>query len=102
MVGVHDDGNAVGRGNGSNKMSTCDSTSDGGFLVLVVDTLASRQPGAHSLAALAIVVLLPTFPAKYAAPPWDACRIMGALASRAASRAATTVDEEVTFCSSQY
>ena len=39
-----------------------------------------------------------TFPAKYAAPPWDIWRMMGALASRAASREATTVEEEVTFC----
>jgi len=36
-------------------------------------------------------------PAKYAAPPCDICKMMGAFASRAASKAATTVDEEVTF-----
>lgn len=37
------------------------------------------------------------FPAKYAAPPWDICRMIGALASRAASRDATTVEEDVTL-----
>ena len=36
-------------------------------------------------------------PAKYAAPPWLTCRIIGAFASRAASRAATAVEDEVTL-----
>lgn len=39
----------------------------------------------------------PTFPAKYSAPPWDICRMSGDFLSRAASREATTVDEEVTL-----
>jgi hypothetical protein len=38
-----------------------------------------------------------TFPAKYAAPPWDIWRMIGDLASRAASREATTVEDEVQF-----
>ena len=38
-----------------------------------------------------------SIPAKYAAPPCDICRMIGALASLAASREATTVDEDVTF-----
>jgi hypothetical protein len=62
-------------------------------LVLVVDTLmTSQELQFHH------VDLICTFPAKYAAPPWDIWRIMGAPASRAASRVATTVEEEVTFC----
>lgn len=39
----------------------------------------------------------PTLPAKKAAPPLDSCRAMGDLVSRAASRDAMTVEEEVTF-----
>lgn len=38
-----------------------------------------------------------TLPAKNAAPPWETWRIMGAFLSLAASRAATAVEEEVTF-----
>ena len=38
-----------------------------------------------------------SIPAKYAAPPCDICRMIGALASLAASREATTVEEDVTF-----
>jgi hypothetical protein len=36
-------------------------------------------------------------PAKKAAPPFEVCRIIGDLESRAASRAATTVEDEVTL-----
>ena len=38
-----------------------------------------------------------TFPAKYAAPPCDICKMIGDFLSRAASNDATTVEEEVTF-----
>ena len=37
------------------------------------------------------------FPAKKAAPPFETCKTKGAFAVLAASRAATTVDEEVTL-----
>lgn len=39
VVGVEDDGNAVGGGNGSDVVGTGDGTGDGGSLVSVVDTL---------------------------------------------------------------
>jgi len=38
------------------------------------------------------------FPAQKAAPPWETWRMMGDLRSRAASRAALAVEDEVTFC----
>lgn len=38
------------------------------------------------------------FPPKKAAPPWETWRMTGAFESRAPSRQAMTVEEEVTFC----
>ena len=43
------------------------------------------------------LVLEMPLPAKKAAPPFDTWSTMGDLASRAASRVATTVEEEVTL-----
>jgi hypothetical protein len=57
-----------------------------------------RHPNASQEIQFRHASIIGTFPAKYAAPPWDIWRIMGAPASRAASRVATTVEEEVTFC----
>lgn len=37
------------------------------------------------------------FPQKYAAPPWDICRMIGDFAFLAASSAATTVELDVTL-----
>lgn len=42
VVGVEDDGNAVGRGNGADVVSRGNSTVDGGELILVVDALAGE------------------------------------------------------------
>lgn len=45
MVGVENNGNAVGGRNRADVVSGCDSSGDGGLLVLVVDTLARKESG---------------------------------------------------------
>jgi hypothetical protein len=93
VIRVKNDWNAVGWGNSADELSTCDSTSDRSFLLAIGNTLLifiSMLHITHSILQL-------TFPAKYAAPPWDIWRMMGAFESRAASSAAMTVDEDVTF-----
>lgn len=84
------------RGNGTDIVSTSNGACDRGLLVTVGDTLQILsewmflyRPDHEAL----------TFPAKYAAPPWDIWRMIGAFLSRAASSAATAVEEDVTFWS---
>jgi hypothetical protein len=94
VVGVEDDRNAVCWSNGANIGGTGDATSNGGLLLAIGNTLLETV---SVLSIYSLNLNLCTFPAKYAAPPWDIWRMIGALLSRAASRAATTVEEEVTF-----
>jgi len=75
MVGVQDDRDAVCRCNGPDVVRSCNGTSDRSFLVLVVNALAG-EVGRTALRDL---------------------QDEGALASRAASREATTVEELVTL-----
>ena len=45
VIGVEDDGNAVGGGNGADVVSSGDGTSDGGGLAIVADTLTGEESG---------------------------------------------------------
>ena len=45
MVGVEDDGDTVGGGNGADVVSGSNRTGDGSLLVLVVDTLTGEVGG---------------------------------------------------------
>jgi hypothetical protein len=92
VVGVQDNRDTVGGSDCADVVGTSNCTGNRSLLVLIVDTLLTRQES-----ILTTRDTLCTFPAKYAAPPWDIWRIIGAPASRAASRVATTVEEEVTF-----
>ena len=94
VIGVQDDWDTVCWGNGADVVGTSNATGDGGLLLAIGNTLLK-----HLLEWFMRYLILGifTFPAKYAAPPWDICRMIGAFWSRAASRAATTVEEEVTF-----
>ena len=93
MVSVEDDWNAICGSNGTDVVSSSNSALDGGELAVIGDAL-----GCISFYALfKMYGNRGTFPAKYAAPPWEVWRIIGDLLSRAASNAATTVEEDVTF-----
>jgi hypothetical protein len=93
VVGVENDGDAVAGGNAADVVSSGDTTGNGSGLAIVANALReldrTRFPEGLEF----------TLPAKKAAPPWETWRITGQFWSRAASRQATTVEEEVTFCS---
>ena len=92
MVGVENDGDTVGRRNGADVVSGSNGTSDGGGLVLVVDALAGEVCGTTYDQSINCSNSM----CRGVDLPWEVWRMMGDLASRAASSEATTVEEEVT------
>lgn len=66
MIGVQDNGNAVGGCNRTNVLGCGNSTGDGGLLLVILDTLVDGLVAPVCIKSLGGG---PTLPAKYAAPP---------------------------------
>jgi hypothetical protein len=93
VVGVEDNGDAVDGCNGADVVCGSDGSGNGSLLVLVVNALTGEVCGttcdALAFESRGIGIIGSDIPCEV----W---RMMGDLASRAASREATTVEEEVT------
>ena len=94
VVSVEDNRDTISGSDRSDIVGSRDGASYRGLLLVVLDALLSIST--RVLESVISNVL--TLPAKYAAPPWEAWRMIGEFLSRAASKVATTVEEEVTFC----
>lgn len=92
VVGVENNGNAVYGCNGADVVCGSNGSSNGSLLVLVVNALA----GEVSSTTWSVLARCPEAMNCSLRLPCDVWRMMGDLASRAASREATTVEEEVT------
>lgn len=103
MVRVEDDGNAVDGGDRGDVVSGSNGTGDGSLLLVgAVGNALAGEVGGTTLGTAKLSDILLTFMVWLILDPWDRYRIsthvwrmMGDLASRAASRAATAVEEEV-------
>jgi hypothetical protein len=94
VVGVENDGDAVDGCNGTDVVCSSDGTSNGGLLVLVVDALTGKVSGTTWDPVSSLLGQRKR--RLQIDSPCDVWRMMGDLASRAASREETTVEEEVT------